>query len=229
MVSSDGVSTDPDKISVVATCKVPTSVKELRSFLEDFSKIAGPLHNLRSKCLHEMKLKKRLLIPFAKCWTIAQQHAFDKLKHVLTTAPVLGYADFSKPFALETDASHQGLGAVLSQELQGHVIGYASRKLRPPERHMDNCMYCMKLQLLALKWAVTEKFRSYLLGSEFTIYTDNNPLKYLQTAKLGAVEQHWATELAYFTFTIIYRSGKSNTNADMHCHAYPILIQSRHC
>ena len=82
MVSSDGVSTDPDKISVVANCKVPTSVKELRSFLEDFSKIAGPLHNLRSKCLHEMKLKKRLLIPFAKCWTIAQQHAFDKLMHL---------------------------------------------------------------------------------------------------------------------------------------------------
>ncbi|CAB3992258.1 Transposon Ty3-I Gag-Pol poly, partial [Paramuricea clavata] len=72
----------------------------------------------------------------------------------------------------------------------------------------------MKLEMLALKWAVTDKFRSYLLGSNFTIYTDNNPLKYLQTAKLGAVEQRWASQLASFKFDIVYRSGKSNANAD---------------
>ncbi|KAK3755807.1 hypothetical protein QZH41_003192 [Actinostola sp. cb2023] len=72
----------------------------------------------------------------------------------------------------------------------------------------------MKLELLALKWAVTEKFRSYLLGSKFVVYTDNNPLKYLNTAKLGALEQRWAAQLALFDFTITFRSGKSNANAD---------------
>jgi hypothetical protein len=72
----------------------------------------------------------------------------------------------------------------------------------------------MKLEMLALKWAVTDKFRSYLLGSNFTVYTDNNPLKYLQTAKLGAVEQRWASQLASFKFDIVYRSRKSNANAD---------------
>jgi hypothetical protein len=66
---------------------------------------------------------------------------------------------------------------------------------------------------LDLKWAVTDKFRSYLLGSNVAVYTDNNPLKY-QTAKLGAVEQRWASQLASFKFDIVYRSGNSNANAD---------------
>ncbi len=56
----------------------------------------------------------------------------------------------------------------------------------------------MKLELLALKWVVTEKFRSYLLGSKFTIITDNNHLCHLTTAKLGAIEQRWAAQLAVF-------------------------------
>ena len=58
------------------------------------------------------------------------------------------------------------------------------------------------------------KFRSYLLGSNLTVYTENNPLKYLQTAKLAAVEQRWASQLASFKFDIVHRSGKSNANAD---------------
>lgn len=72
----------------------------------------------------------------------------------------------------------------------------------------------MKLELLALKWAVTEKFRSYLIGNEFTVYTDNNPLKYLETAKLGAVEQRWVSQLASFNLKVNYRPGRENTNAD---------------
>ena len=64
-----------------------------------------------------------------------------------------------------------------------------------------------KLALLALKWAVTEKFRSYLLGTEFVVFTDNNPLSHLQSAKLGAVEQRWAAELALFNFKMKYRPG----------------------
>lgn len=108
-----------------------------------------------------------------------------------------------------------GLGAVLSQQQENGkvVIAYASRTLRPQERNMNNYS-SMKLELLALKWAVTEKFRDYLLGSRFIVYTDNNPLSYLQTAKLGATEMRWASQLAQFNFEVKFRSGKSNRNAD---------------
>ena len=73
----------------------------------------------------------------------------------------------------------------------------------------------MKLELLALKWAITNKFKDYLLGSHFTVFTDNNPLSYLMTsAKLGAIEQRWAADLARYNFDIKYRPAKHNSNAD---------------
>ena len=72
----------------------------------------------------------------------------------------------------------------------------------------------MKLEFLGLKWAITEKFREYLLGSKCVVYTDNNPLSHLQTAKLGATEMRWASQLAQFDFTVKFRSGKVNRNAD---------------
>ena len=71
-----------------------------------------------------------------------------------------------------------------------------------------------KLELLTLKWAVTEKFRDYLLGSKSTFDTNNNPLAYIQTSKLGVSQIHWLSKLALFDFNIIYRSGKSNQAAD---------------
>ena len=76
----------------------------------------------------------------------------------------------------------------------------------------------MKLELLALKWAVTEQFRDYLLGSKFTVYTDNNPLAYVKESKLGAAQIRWLSKLALFDFDIKYRSGKSNQAADALSH-----------
>ncbi|VDI51591.1 Hypothetical predicted protein [Mytilus galloprovincialis] len=93
------------------------------------------------------------------------------------------------------------------------VVAYASRALRPNERNMDNYS-SRKLELLALTWAITEKFRDYLLGSKFTVFTDNNPLCYLQTSKLSAHEQRWLSKLAVFNFEVKYRQAKHNNNAD---------------
>ena len=136
------------------------------------------------------------------------------------TQPTLVWAselrDFNRKFILETDASLRGLGAVLSQVDENdkvHVIAYGSWTLRPSEKSMHNYSSA-KLELLALKWAVTKKFRNYLLGSKFTIYTDNNPLAYVQTSKLGVSQIHWLSKLALFDFNIIYRSGKTNQAAN---------------
>ena len=106
-------------------------------------------------------------------------------------APILVFADFKKPFRLETDASKEGLGAVLLQELddgQYHPLAFASRGLKggEPKYHLS------KLEFLALKWAVTEQFREYLKYQPFTVRTDNNPLTYiLMTLNLDALGHHW--------------------------------------
>ncbi|KAJ8381162.1 hypothetical protein SKAU_G00019400 [Synaphobranchus kaupii] len=121
-VSADGVGTDPSKVSAVSGWKVPNTVKELRSFLgfcsyyrrfiQGFSQIAGPLHDLVNRCLSEGKLSREI----SSLWATECQNAFEQLKERLTSAPILGFADFTQPFILETDASQHGLGAVLYQQ-----------------------------------------------------------------------------------------------------------------
>ena len=71
-----------------------------------------------------------------------------------------------------------------------------------------------KLELLALKWAITKKFRDYLLGSKFTVHTNDNPLAYIQTSKVGVSQIHWLSQLALFDFNIQCRLGKINEAAD---------------
>ena len=108
------------------------------------------------------------------------------------------------------------MGAVLSQVQDGRtrIIAYASRGLSKAEKNQSNYS-SKKLELLNLKWAVCDKFMNYLLGGQFTLYTDNNPLTYLmKSVKLPAVEQRWAAALAPFHFEIRYRAAKHNANAD---------------
>ncbi|KAF7707169.1 hypothetical protein HF521_018387 [Silurus meridionalis] len=124
VISSRGVATDPSKIEAVAQWPRPSSITELRSFLgfssynprfvEGFAKLAAPLHKLVGEFAGVMGKQKGR--NFASAWSENCQVSFEGLKEKLTTAPVLAYADFSKPFILEVDASYQGLGAVLSQE-----------------------------------------------------------------------------------------------------------------
>ena len=219
IVSENGISTDPEKVNAVSEWKIPTSLKQLKSFLglasyyrrfiKSFSQVASPLYNLSKKCVNSSNKQ------FVSQWNEDCTAAFQMLKDLLTSAPILGYADYSRPFILEVDASFSGLGAVLSQEVNGQkrVISYASRSLRPNERNMDRYS-SRKLELLALYWSVTEKFRDYLLGSTFTVFTDNNPLVYLQSSKLGAYEQRWVSQLALFNFDIKFRRSTQNSNAD---------------
>ena len=151
-------------------------------------------------------------------WTELHQESFEKLKLALTSAPVLAYPNYSKPFLLETDASLKGLRAVLSQEDDNgkmRVISYASRTLKPYEKSMRNYSSA-KLELLTLKWSVCQKFRDYLIGSKFTVLTDNNPLTYVRTSRLGARLRFGGFRIfgGLFDFDIKYRAGKSNQAAD---------------
>ena len=122
--------------------------------------------------------------------------------------------DYQLPFVLHTDSSSEGLGAVLYQRQEGklRVIAYASRSVSKSESHYP----AHKLEFLALKWAVYEKFHQYLYSSKsFEVYTDNNPLTYVLTsAKLDACGQRWVAKLANCNFTIKYKCGLSNVEAD---------------
>ena len=239
VLSAEGISANPEKVEKVKNWPVPTNPKELQSFLglasyychfiPKFAAITKCLHQLVGPANHQKSKKNKANIePVADSqlnrqtflWTDKHQEAFDLLKACLTSVPVLGYPDFNHPFELEMDASLQGLGAVLSQRDEtgtSHVIAFASRSLQPSEQSMCNYSSA-KLELLALKWAVTEKFRDYLLGSKFTVYTDNNPLAYVKESKLGAAQIRWLSKLALFDFDIKYRSGKSNQAADALSH-----------
>ena len=122
-------------------------------------------------------------------WKEECQEAFDALKALYTSAPILAFADFTKPFKLHTDASTMGFDAILYQEHDGtnQVIGYASQALSKSESH---CL-AHKLEFLALKWAVTESFQEYLYGNTFTVYSNNNPLTYILTTAQLDVTGHW--------------------------------------
>lgn len=221
IVSKDGIQVDMDKIEVVKKWPTPRSTKDVqrflgfagyyRKFINNFSSIVRPLNDLLVGTPGKHKTQQQQKRPFT--WGPDQQKAFKTIIHKLTSTPILGYANYSEPFKVHTDASSDGLGAVLYQEQEGkdRVIAYASRSLKPAEKNYHSS----KLEFLALKWAITEKFHDYLYGGRFTVYTDNNPLTYIHTtAKLNASGQRWIAELANYDFNILYRSGKSNVEAD---------------
>ena len=176
-------------------------------FIPKFAQVAWSLHKLTSG---ENAGKKKAAIK----WDIRCQQAFDDLKKLCTTAPILAYANFSKPFRLHTDACGMGLGTVLywtREDGTKAVIAYASRSLSKAESHY----LAHKLEFFAFNWVVVEKFHEYLYVSTFNVHTDNNLLTYiLTTAKLGAASHCWDASLANYIFRLHYRADEANIDAD---------------
>ena len=143
------------------------------------------------------------------------KEAFDILEMKCMTAPVLAFADFEKPFLLETDASYLGLGAMLSQKQDDgkfHPVAYVSQELKGGEGKYHSS----KLEFLALKWAVTDQFKEYLRYKPFMVCTDNNPLTYVMTTpNLDAIGHRWVAALAEYNMTIEYLKGANNKVADI--------------
>lgn len=235
IVSESGVATDPDKVAVVKNWPEPTDLKSLRSFLGfcgyyrrfilNYSSIVRPLTELtkgyppaQTKWKAESKdpNKKyfRASEPFGERWDQACRQAFRKIINCLIHAPLLAFADPTKPYILHVDASMNGLGAVLNQEYSEGLrpVAFASRKLS----HSEQRYPVHQLEFLALKWAVVDKFHDYLYGAKFTVRTDNNPLTYVLTsARLNATGHRWLAALATYDFNIQYRPGRHNIDADV--------------
>ena len=177
VISTQGVATDEGKIKAIKNWPTPLNITEVRSFLRfmgyycqfipKFVQVAWPLHEL-TLCKNAGRKKAAIM------WNSRCQQAFNDLKRLCTRAPILVYADFTKPFKLHTDACGTGLVVVLYQIWEDSteaVIAYVSRSLSKAESHDP----AHKLEFLALKWAVVEKFPEYLYGSTFDVYTNNNP------------------------------------------------------
>ena len=205
------------KIEAIKNWKRPITVHDVRSFLgftnycrrfiHKYAQMANPLNKLISG---ENATKKQKKVN----WDEKCEEAFIALKEQCCNPPILAYADYGKPFKLHTDASGLGLGAILYQTQGGtdRVIAYASRTLSKSEKNY----LAYKLEFLALKWSVCDRFHEYLYGGKFEVFTDNNPLTYiLTTDKLDATGQRWVANLANYTFSIKYKSGKTNVDADV--------------
>ena len=141
--------------------------------------------------------------------------AFKALKQACMTAPILAFADYTKPLLLETDASKDRLMAVLSQKQAdwwNHPVAYGSRALM----HHKKNYHSTKLEFLVLKWVVMEHFKEYLPCQPFLVKTDNNPLTYIMmTLNLNATGHQWVRALVRFNFLLEYQKGHDNTMADV--------------
>lgn len=209
IVSRNGISVDQEKVEKIKSWPIPKNRDELRSFLglctyyrkfvNNFATIASPLHTLASKS-------------GGFEWKPECQTAFEILKEHLATTVILSFPVMESEFILDTDASNDGIGAVLSQEVGGKecVIGYYSRKLSKPERN-----YCVtRKELLAIVDAM-KHFHKYLYGQKFKVRTDHAALRWLLNFKQpeGQVAR-WIERLQGYDFEINHRSGSAHSNAD---------------
>lgn len=182
----------------------PKNTKQLRGFLgltgfyrkfvRNYASIAAPLTEL---------LKKDSFL-----WSDSAQTAFEKLKKAMTKAPVFALPNFDEDFIVETDASGLGMGVVLCQN--GHPICYFSKKFCT--QMLNSSTYVR--ELCAITSAV-KKWRTYLLGRKFTIYTDQRSLRELMTQVVQTPEQQfYLAKLLGYSYEIAYKPGAQNRVAD---------------
>jgi hypothetical protein len=197
VISEEGVATDPEKTAVIKNWPTPANVTELRSFLGLCSYYRRYVESFaaKAKCLHLLTEKGR---PYV--WTQECQDAFMLLKDLMTRAPVLGHPDFSKPLILDTDASQNAIGAVLSQMQDGkeRVLAYASRALTKAERR-----YCVTRKELLAVVNFVKYFRHYLYGKPFLVRTDHGSLRWLMNFKEPEGQlARWLEVLSCYNMTI---------------------------
>ena len=211
-VSADGIVPDSSHLNIIRDCPTPTSTHSVKSFIALCS-------YYRSHILHFAEMVEPLLVllrdntPFV--WSSACEQAFRELKQALTTAPVLAYPDYTRPFILCTDASQVAIGAVLEQVGTSgfrHPVAYFSRTLNVTQRKYT----VSEKECLALVEAIRH-FRQFLTFGHFLVYTDHKALQALVNPKSKVAEgrlQRWQLFLQSYDFTVYHRSGPLNVVAD---------------
>ena len=212
---------DPPRLTNLADWPVPTTAKQLQSFLgfvnylRDFvpkiATIAAPLYATSVK--DDVPAQ----------WTPECAHAFQALKDIIPQCPPLAHPDFERPFYVATDASAVGIGAVLFQldpeSDAKRYIQFQARALTKSERNYS----ATKRELLAVVFAF-KRFRHYLFGRRFTLYTDHKALTHLHTQPhLNAMMQTWYNELFEYDYAIVHQPGIDNVLPDCLSRFFPPL------
>ena len=204
VISEQGVQAKSEKLSAISEWPTPTSFTTLRTFLgltgfyrrfvKNYAAIASPLTDI-------------LKLPIFSSNSLAAT-TFDNLKKAMMKLPLLNLPDFSLPFEVTTDASGTAIGAVFSQQHQ--PIAFFSKKLNP--RMAASSTYVRELYALI---EAVKKWRQYLLGHTFKIFTDHKSLKSLMTQTIQTPEQQkWLTKLMDYNYEIHYTLRKDNIVAD---------------
>lgn len=210
VVSEQGISPDVEKVASIANYPTPKNVKDVRRllgvvgwyrrFIPQFATVTAPLTEM-------LKKSKTKFI-----WSDDSQSAFEKVKCILTSSPILANPDYARPFIIQTDASNYGVGAVL---LQGEgdderVISFMSKKLSPAEQKYQTT----ERECLAVLMAI-DKFRPYIEGVKFTVVTDHASLLWLQNLRDPAGRLgRWALRLQAYNFDLLHRKGSLMVVAD---------------
>ncbi|XP_065368079.1 uncharacterized protein LOC135960632 [Calliphora vicina] len=210
IIGDGGIVTDPEKVSAIRNWPTPKNIKQVRGFLglagwyrrfiANFSSVVYPISETLST-------KKKFV------WTPEAQQAFEQIKDLLSSAPILSNPDFEKKFFVHCDASDFGIGAVLVQldnNNEEKPIAFMSRKLNSAQRNYS----VTERECLAAIEAI-QRFRCYLELQKFEVITDHSSLVWLmKQPNLSGRLARWALKLQAYNFTISHRKGKENIVPD---------------
>ena len=215
-LTSERVCPNDDKTRAVKEFQRPTTVKEVKNFLGLVNYYRRHLKNLAIVACPLTALTRKGIVKLE--WTKEYEEAFQEVKQMLCTAPMLRLPDMNKEFFLSTDASARGFGALLEQEgddKRHYLVAYASRQTNPAESKYVPT----ELEVAALVFAV-EHFEVYLLGSKVTVFTGHQALvlpfiSHLQSQTRGLLAR-WYLRLSSFlpNLKLNYKPGQQNTAAD---------------
>ena len=213
VVNDKGIQTDPEKIAAIENFQRPSCIKNLRSFLGICNYYRRFINGYakKAKILEGMcgSNKEKLI------WTDACEIAFQDMKKALITAPILSFPNFKRQFILDTDASFDSIGAVLSQIGESgteQVIAYGSHSMSAHEKG-----YCITRKELLAIFYFCQHFNHYLYGKKFKLRTDHKAITFMFRTKkpLTAQFQTWMNYLSSLDIEIEYRKGELHNNADM--------------
>ena len=229
VINRNGISPDPKKTTAILSMKPPSSVTELRRFME----MVNQMGKFSPNIVHISKpLRELLSTKNAWTWTVAQEESFNKLKEELSSSRVLALYDISAKTKISADASGYGLGAVLLQQqadTKWRPVAFASRSMNDSERRYAQ----IEKEALALTWAL-ERFSEYVLGKVICLETDHKPLITLLGQKsldlLPPRILRFRLRVMRFQYSIHHVPGKSLYTTDTLSRApMPESTETPHC